>query len=454
MKQHNLHTAALALCALAFNAQAISFSELEMGTPIDDAGAREAALGGTGATIAEGAAAITANPAGLADLEGLQILFFGALQNDDERRSYPVHDSFSGYLTDNIYALNADRTAYQGLAAAWGPGGLWPSFGVAWRPAFAADYSYREHVLSPWRFRTFFPEEIRSDLPGQNVVTDYTDMPLGTNSYVQEGGVDQLSFGLGHDLVKAEQWQLSLGLGMQYLMGEVSATTATTYTPVTVVNQIDGEIVWDQPLLPYDDQETVTDVDGSGDAYFAGLRLRVQDRVEFSYGFRSKIKMDYDVRTVGAQGDTAYTAAPTYPSLHRFGVQLFPVNRVRTTIALQVDYEPWESEGELASGAAAEDSQTYRVGVEHILPGGTPFRFGFNYGAPYSGAAKNRVGFTGGTRMSAGPAHIDLAGALTYAAYRTPDLFDDSLFAAASRSGLDTVEERVFRITATLIWGF
>lgn len=454
MNPRNLTTLLVALGSIPTAAQSIAFSEQEMGSLFEDAGAREAALGGAGATLARGAAAVTANPAGLTATEGFEIQIVGVLDTDDERRSYPVHDSFSGYLADNIYALNADRRTYPAVAAAWAISPSLPVLAASFRPAFVADYSYREQILSPWRFRSFFPEDVRSELPGQNVVADYTDMPLGWNSIVQEGGVDRMTLAFGHELGEGGRWSLSWGGGLDFYWTEISRTVATTYEPVTVVNQIDGEVVWDEPLLPYDDQRVTTTTDGSGNAILFGLNLSYQDRVEFAYTFRQAIDLDYEVETTTTVGDSTVqsegTLDPGYPSRHSIGVLYHPANVVRTNVAFQVDHEPWGSEGELGGGDNPSDVTRYRLGVEHILPGGTPFRFGFTYGASYTGADRNRVGFTAGTQMAAGPAKIDIAGALGYAAYRTGDLFDDALFGAETRTESDRVEERVFRVTASL----
>ncbi len=457
-KEQKLFAAALALGALALPAQAILFSDVEMGGAFDDAGAREAAMAGTGATVGRGVAAISSNPAGLAGFKGFQFQILGMLQTDDERRSYPVHDSFSGYLTDNIYALNTDRHAYPALAAAWAPAERGPAFGFSWRPAYVADYSYREEVLSPWRFSSFFPEEVRSTLPGQDVVPDYTDMPLGMNEFIQDGGVDVLTFSAGFQLFDFENWGLALGAGYQYFDGDISSRRSTQYEPVTVVNQITGEIAWDAPLLPYDDQSLVVETSGTADAFLGSIRLQLLDHAELVYSYRSSVEMDYSIHSVATVGDSTAvsngSSSPTYPPLHRFGLLLRPMNRVRTTLGVQIDYEPWEDDGELASGVPVDNATTYRVGVEHILPGGTPFRFGFTYGTPYLGADHNRVGFTGGTGFGFGPARIDLSGMVTYAAYRSGDLFDDALFGADSRTENDRVEERVFRVVAALNWNF
>lgn len=458
MNPRNLTTLLVAFGISPTAASSISFSEQEMGSPFEAAGAREAALGGTGMTLAKGVAAVTANPAALAATEGLAIQVVGVLDTDDERRSYTVHDSFSGYLADNIYALNADRHTYPAVAAAWAISTGWPVLAASYRPAFVADYSYREQILSPWRFRSFFPEDVRSELPGQNVVADYTDMPLGSNSVMQEGGVDRLTFALGHKLIENDRWTLSWGGGVDLYWTEISRIVATTYEPVTVVNQIDGEIVWDEPLLPYDDQRVTTETDGSGTGFVAGVRLAHRERVELAYAFRSAIELDNDVRATMIVGDSTAisetTSAPRYASRHSIGLLFHPVNVVRTNIAFQLDYEPWESDGELGGGGKPSDVTRYRLGVEHILPGGTPFRFGFTYGAPYTGADRNRVGFTAGTQMAAGPAKIDIAGALGYAAYRTGDLFDDALFGAETRTESDRIEERVFRVTAAMMLDF
>jgi hypothetical protein len=458
MNEQKLFAAALVLGAFALPAQAISFSEAAMGGALDDAGAREAALGGTGATLGRGVAALATNPAGLAGFKGFQLQILGLLQSDDERRSYPVHDSFSGYLADNIYAINTDRQVYPALAAAWAPAARGPAFGISWRPAYVADYSYREEVLSPWRFRSFFPEEVRSDLPGQDVVGSYTDMPLGINELVQDGGVDVFTFSAGFQLFDFEQWGLAVGAGYQYYDGDISMRRSTQYEPVTVINQITGEVAWDAPLLPYDDQSLVVETSGSADAFLGSVRLLLQDRWELVYSYRSSVEMDYAIHSVATIGDSTIvsndSSAPTYPPLHRFGLVMRPMNMVRTTLGLQIDYEPWEEEGELSSGDPLDNATTYRLGVEHILPGGTPFRFGFTYGTPYTGADHNRVGFTGGTGFDFGPAQIDISGMVAYAAYRTEDIFDDALFGADSRTENDRVEERVFRVVAALNWNF
>ncbi len=433
-------------------------SEWDLGTAFEDAGARETALGGTGMTVARGAAAVGANPAALAGHEGVEVQILGMLDANDERRSYPVHDSFSGYLTDNIYALNSHRYGYPGVTAAWAVHPKLPVLGLAYRPARVADYTYREQILSPWQFVSFFPDDVREMLPAQNIVGDYTDLPLASNSFVQSGGIDRAVFSLGHELFANDRWALAVGAGVDYLMAEISNELAVTYEPVTIVDQITGEIVWDEPLLPYPDWSVENQIEATATAFTGGLRLAFEQRFELAYAFRSGVALDFDDSRTTTVGDSVATEQVTLeskiPPRHSVGLLFHPVNEVRTVLAFQVDYEPWASDGDVLSSRDPEDLTRYRLGVEHLLPGGTPFRFGFTYGAPYSGAERNRVGFSAGTQLSAGPATIDVAGALGYAAYRDDDPINDLFFAAEPRTERERVEERLFRVTAALTFGF
>ena len=449
-----LKTSALATAVLVgvSAAHAVPFSDLLMGSAAEDGSAREAAMGGTGATTATGADAVTANPARLGDAKGFDLRVHASVLGDDERRSFPVHDSFSGYLADNVYALNGGHHVYGGFSATWkGDSSLLPTLGISWRPSTVFDYDYHEDVLSPFLFRSDFPEDVRASLPGQNYVSDFKDLPLGSNTFEMSGQVDRLTLAAGLDLTS----DLDVGVALYFDQLDLATTQRTVYDSITVVDQISGD-VWNGALLPYDPRESTQTVTGSASGWSLGAVYRLGNRFEVSGTAEGAVSMDRKSTTsvLGDTTDVTDTAETTHPGRYTIGILFHPVNEIRSRVAAQLDYEPWEAEADLPGEEDVYDVLRWRLGVEHILPGGTPFRFGFVYGPSYSGAERNRVSFTAGTGFAAGPVDVDIAGKIGYAAYRTPDLFADSLFASPDRTENDRIEERTYGAMATLRWRF
>ena len=455
--------AALALVPpLAAPSWAMPFSERALGTEFDDGSAREAAMGGTGASTASGVDAVAANPARMVGDPGFALHVGGWMHGDDERRSFPVHDSFSGYIADNIYALNADHNAYGSASLVWNGEGRWtPAVGLSVRPSHVYDYRYEEIVLSPFRFRSNFPEEIRGSLPGQNIVDDFTDLPLGQGALYQSGRMDRYSLAFAEILMESDLLLIDVGLGLDFYRSSAHAEASVHYDTVTVVNQLSGEI-WEGAILPYPRQSSVAITEGRATGFNLGLNAQISDRLEIAVSHRIPGTLEIDTYSLTTTlGDSTSTLdisgeSIQYPTRTTIGVVFHPKNEVRTTVAAQMDYETSSSSNGPGRSATQLTDECYRwrVGVEHLLPGGVPLRFGFAYGTTTLDETVHRTLFTAGTGFAVGPAYADISGTLGYATYRTPDLFDDALYGMPSRVDQDRIEERSYRAVATLRWPF
>ncbi len=368
-----------------------------------------------------------------------------------EMRSFPVWDSFESYLTDNIYAYNANY--YPGYAAAASYrldlGGVALGFSGGYFPLYGFDYRYTEYIRD------------------NNSFASQLDELLGINSLDSEGTLDEIAGGAA--LYLPGTLRLRLGFAASYLTGDINAESSVSYRSASV-----------EDIVARHERSI------SGQLFRFGISSSPRPDIVIGFAYRSGFELDGDaewesVAPVAAAFDTATTFSATYPAQYTFGLTFKPRNPLRTRLSIEVGFEPWSGHGvdygeydvtpdssaafdPLTYSAAdsgtvlgylpvpgigefTDDVLTFRVGVEHIFPNDVPFRFGLALSPHVADATIRQAAFTAGTGWRVGILHFDLGFEVATAKYDMPDLFPDTLYSEfiadleEDRTDKDTVRD-------------
>lgn len=418
--------------------QAIAASWLDMQAGSSDTplSARVLSMGGTAVAGAGSPFSLFGNPALTFVTEpGAGVFMAEAAARLDravEMRSFPVWDSFESYLTDNIYAFNANY--YPGYAAAASYrldlGGIALGLSGGYFPLFGFDYRYKEYIRD------------------NNSFASQLDELLGINSLDSDGTLDEIAGGAA--LYLPGTLRLRFGFSASYLTGDINAESRVSYRRDTV-----EDIVARQARSM------------SGMLFRFGISSNPRPDLLIGFAYRSGFEVDGDAEwesivPAAAAFDTTTGFVASYPEQYTFGVTFKPQNPLRTRFSLEVAWEPWTGHGVdygeyevtpdssaafdpatyTASDSSAalawlpvpgiaeftDDVLTFRVGVEHVFPNDVPFRFGLALSPHVADASIRQASFTAGTGWRVGLLHFDLGFEVATAKYDRPDLFPDTLY--------------------------
>jgi hypothetical protein len=391
------------LLGVALPSGAYTLQDSRYGDPMFSTNSRLLAMGGVGVAAANGAAAVTENPALLAWMDGWHIEATPAFVNSDEARAFPIHDSFDGVIAYNTYAKNTtlyDR--YLGGASAKLTWGVKPAFGVFYSTRYDMNYDY--HVE-------------RRDPESQSVPQDQI---IARKTIESDGGVEAVSGAVGVKFME----RIGIGIAVDYVFADVNGTEKLRYAVSDSAEDYDytHSVEWD--LL-----------DGVG--FSIGVAAEAHPRVLVSMRYRSEVELEGDREIMydnaGTINDSTGTAvmSVTYPDQVSLGVKYMPRAELRTTLAAQADYTNWSDfQDNMSDDPGTNDTWTFRFGVEHVFYNDVAARFGFIYGEDYMDDSITSSGFTFGVGYPVEGVDIDFGGMVRTRDYRQgSDRISESLVA-------------------------
>jgi hypothetical protein len=389
---------------MAGSADAITFLDIQYGTPRPVALPRSLAMGGTGVAWMQGSQAVVNNPAALALYDKRFGVDVGlGFWHAGENRSVPLYDSFESYVRENIFALN--RNTYGDIQG----GLLWRvydeipmtvAFGVYDR--FDFDYNYFEEIRDPSGFSP-----------------DPRDQIFRTHEWNVDGRIRSASVGYG-----SQVWgPTHMGVAVHRYFG----STTNTRRVVAIRTPSDG----------VQEQSVAQDFEGWG--YSVGahgspnahLDLAVNWEGEFLVrGTRTVDSLDTSVSN--PQDVTGSSEEwVRYPGTLTFGATYRPRNILRTTFSVEAVRRFWENlEDSTIDGAAPvhlRDTWDLRLGLEHIFYNQMPLRFGFRFVENYADPTSDRSIYSAGIGYTIAEWQVDVTGQYGRQTSRQEFLFDRSV---------------------------
>lgn len=421
MKSYHLHIYSILIVVLISNclwAQRF-FGSLYPTLP-EISSARQLALGFSSWGSAGQPSAVKSNPAliGLSEYK-LVLIADGGGKFGDEKRSFPVQDSFGDFLADNIYVIN--KSALYSFDA-----GL--LYRLNARLSLAADYSR----CRPYDYS--YNEEVRGSVYGY-----YNRDPLVGYHRMSSGSlVNQYSLGIAFSIFK----QLQLGAALQY---RHFSDTEELYE-VEVLRQSDN-LISDQTIS----YQYAVELEPLWNVQ-AGVLIQATKHLQLAFAFRPGQVCKYRDKLFHWLNDTtallpdlradtthSVTAADyRFPQNFSIGLCYRPQNIVPTSFFIEAQYENWEDfeidyqfedeaspefENILSRDFRFENVWKIHVGIEHTFFTGVPFRMGFFHDPSPIHASLNRNWISAGTGYRWDRLHLDVSMAFTKGEYRYPDLF-------------------------------
>jgi hypothetical protein len=396
------------------------------------------------------AAALLTNSAllGLSDQRLSIITGFNAF-SINEKRSFPVQDSYGDFLADNTYVINQNWFPDFQLGANFQ---LWPRLQLAMliNHANLADFQYEE--------------EVRGSLYGE-----YNRDPLvGYNRMSNRQSIYNTSFGLALNPIKS----LWLGLGMN-----ISTTDNAKQTYEIQVIEESNYQSSDHTISYSAKPEFATIVNGNvGLTFDITKHLSISAAYHFPYETVQKggllYLMNDSTETLPVMAidsnSTISKVTRRQPGELRLGFCLKPVNIIPTKLFFELVYQNWKDASvkyQMAIVSAVahipinvytdkipyRDVIKFHLGIEHVFFSGVPFRLGFFHDPNPVDADLDRNWFTAGTGYQFGNFNLAVSGAFTTSEYEYHDLFP---IAAEERVEFDTIRESVIVGIITLRYNF
>jgi hypothetical protein len=429
------YVAVLAALTTATSAGAYYYHDLALGSAPDAVSTRSLSMGGTRIACDTSALAVATNPALVGFSSGFR--FDGSLRltKADADWASPVHDSFDGVLTWNIYSVNSHLYDDETAAVLYGFSGSYaPTFALAVGPI--ADFRYR------------YDEEVRDRDP----FSEPQDSLVARNVVKSEGVFRGVTLGVGKTLLSD---RVALGIAVQF---------ATLSSDVEFASNVFSEIG--------DDLGARTAyVAPSGARVLLGTAVRVIPRLTLAAAYRLSVELEGDYSTTSYSGDnTTYTEDGTY-ALHRpasfsAGIEYRPIARLRSKVAVDIEYTQWSDVEFVHAGTASsytdgsadstwsfsrddapvtmDDVLEIRMGVEHRLGEDMPVRFGFRHRPEATDSDVGLTAFTFGLGVPVPHVNLDIGFEIGSRSYRAPDQFDDALFGGDPSESWHKVRESLF----------
>ena len=360
-----------------------------------------------------------------------------------ERRSFPVIDMFDDVVTQNVYALN--RPAFTSYA--W---------------SFSADLNqkYKMPFLVSisdglfWDFRYDYNEEVRASL-GPGV---YNRDPVA-----------------GYHVVNVEGAIRSFELGLSTSIGDkakVGLIFENFYEDD--ISYIKGVNVFNQDEALASDTTNIRlldlSVEGTNRITF-GSTYDIKENISIGFNFKPKLEMKFssdglmpvlDAKTQLPNfeiSDSASFYSVNLPSEMSIGFSLQVNNPTETYIHGGFVLKDWDKYDTYEVSHSKIDTAVFNyqptfgfsLGVEHIILGKTPLRFGFLFSESPLGEEFEITKFSIGSGFVFDNLSVDVSAIFGANDYRYQDLFQT---AAEENSFLDRVDESSTVIKATVKYSF
>ena len=394
-------TAALTCLAVAGPVLAGPQATTAYGDPFTWLGAEAASMGGSGVALYRGGLSNVFNPALLVAETGQRLDAGVVLDQEHEDRFQPLFDSFDSWVVDAAIASNRQHYWQSGFgyAARVGHGERAVAIGLSLSDRFPWGYAFSEELRNPSPYPPGSGEPAR-------------DMLIAVRERQVTGTMRALSLGAAAEASE----DISLGMAFHYHYG----------TRRDALSSIDLDNAGANESFRNSDELKLRGLSAS-----AGLRARVDDRVDLGVAVESNLKATGDWRqqdfTATGVTDTTVSAFYDYPWCVRAGVAFRPRNELRTVFTVDIEYRPWSEmrDGTLAGASPIlNDTADIRLGVEHVFYNGMPLRFGFRHLASYADRDASVTAFTAGTAAKVGEgrlnASVELAKTTSVLAHQFP----------------------------------
>lgn len=378
---------------------AVTYLDVQYGTPTGTALARAAAMGATGVSVYQGSQAVVQNPALLA-LEGERWrgdFAFGVLQASEDRL-VPLFDSFNSFVDETTIAVN--RNTY---AQAQG--------GLLWRLPFTKPMTLSAGVFERFSFDYDYFEELRDP----DFQSNPRDALLQNRTLTVGGRLRSFTAGYGAEVAP----HVHLGLAVHRYFGDVELNRSVVYVrgDSSVTDELDREL------------------DGWG--WSIGAHGRPHERIDLGVSFEGPFTVDgnfrrSELRAGGPGAGSAETSSREeieYPGTLRFGATYRPQNPLLTLFSVEFVRRFWENldDSFLESTGDApnlRDTWDFRVGLEHVFYNGLPLRFGFRYLENYNDHESERSIYSVGIGYRVEAFRFDVTGLYHRQTSRQGFLFD------------------------------
>ena len=360
-----------------------------------------------------------------------------------ERRSFPVIDMFDDVVTQNVYALN--RPAFTSLS---------------WSLSADLNKKYGMPILVSvsdalfWDFRYEYNEEVRASL-GPGV---YNRDPVAGYHLLNIDGTIR-SFELG----------LSTKIGKKAKVGFIFENF---YEDDILYTK--GVNVFDQDEALSSDTTNIRTIDLSVESTSRitfGSTYNLKENISLGFNYKPKLEMNFfsdglipikDERTqlpgfVFSDSASSYTV--NLPSEINIGFSLQVNNPTETYIHGGFVFKDWDKNDRYEVVHSTIDTVIFNyqstlgfsIGVEHIILGKTPLRFGFVFSESPLGEEFEITKFSIGSGFAFENLNVDVSAVFGANDYRYQDLFQT---ASQEDSFLDKVDESSAVIKATISYSF
>ncbi len=402
--------------------------------------ARSLGMGATGAATEIGYGNLWSNPALLSGADGLGIITVNSgILRRVEQRSFAVYDYFDDVAVTNIYVTN--RNWYDDIS-----GGLTVNL------PFNTVLGLARSTFWDWRYD--YQEQVRGELSAGN----YNRDPLvGYHKIERQGSINATSAGIGFRPLAG----LQVGLAGHFL----SANDLSQVAGVIVIEEDEALAATDTFLISSD-----FELEGLPMILTTGVSYRVLPALQLGFSYRSGVKLGIDgfeltptivERTLlpGYEARDTVTAVDfSLPAVVSFGLEARLNNPIATKAVVEASRTSWSdyaAEFAVSDDSTAtlehdfQDTWEVKVGVEHVLLGELPFRFGLVFAQSPLGQEFETTRVTVGGSYQLGSAILDIGASIGMVEYQYEDLFP-AVSQDAETLELETVNETATRVNISL----
>ncbi|GEM_PF-1658920 len=393
------------------------FYDVKWGSNTAGFTARSLAMGGVGMNSEVNGSAVFINPASLSRVNGLNVGLDYRLTYAREDWSFPAHDNFDGYLTDNIYSQSAVPYPDFGFSISYKPKELKysPGFGISYHPIRDFRYNYEEEVRESSGYAQ--PDE--------------RDSLISINSVRNKGKFYFIGIGAG--------WKLNdiLSFGLAYNLFPAGDQS---------IRKFYSDVIYPDTNSTDTGMRAYLNPSGSGYLMF-GFNIKPTDRYNFGFAYQSEytIKYNYKSYDIPLSEITEGKYEEVNPVQLSAAFSYRPRSALFSYLEVEFHYTYWSnyrvrdygtmtSYGTDTTSVAIDttyydnldDSWEVRVGVEHQFYSRIPARFGFRL---YPNPDNRRIlasMISVGTGFTVNKFQIDLGGALITRASRQSSWFGNA----------------------------
>ena len=360
-----------------------------------------------------------------------------------ERRSIPVIDMFDDVVTQNVYALN--RPAFTSVS--WSLSGSLSKYLKLPVSLSLSDSPY-------WDFRYEYSEEVRASL-GPGV---YNRDPVVGYHLINVGGVIRsLNIGIAT--------KINSRIKMGVLLDNLYEDDLVYIKGVNVIEE-DDALASDTTLLK--------DVNMSAEKvsrFTFGTTVDLKKNLSFAFSFTPSTEINFftdglvpslDEKTQLPTfnfSDTSSSYSITLPQEINLGLSIRVNNPTKTNITGGLIFKDWENHDIYKVHHSSIDTSNHNyqstlglsLGVEHIILGKTPLRFGFIYSDSPLGEEFEITKVTLGSGWVFNNISVDVVAVFGSVDYRYGDLFPS---VSQENLSLDRIDEKSTVLKATINYTF